>query len=194
MLIQGTPPGASTPHFYPVHTIRRIKENGGSTSSVIQRTDGLAEEVTDTMATIFNRQNVSSKDLGIIMVTEVQKAFGPILTSAKRKIILPTSRIKQVMPLPAPAVGSTVIMFDGEAVEVEETVATILALQSTLPVQLGFLGVTRTSDSKLIIVNYLDVEKIVPKTTPANGSVIIRKTEGSIEVNDTAAAIAAAIP
>lgn len=186
MLVQGTPVGASNPSLYPIEIIRRIKTEG--TGAIITGDIGLIEAaVTDTLASIYAQQT-AGRSLGLVLVTEVQKI--PNQTSAARKIILPAYKIREIH---AKGSGAQITMNNETSYYVEESPATIYA-QQTVNIQLGFIGVTRTSDSKFFVVSARFIQKIEPKATFASGSTIYFFTEKTVDVNETITAIQAAIP
>jgi len=182
-LFSATPIGALVPELFNEETILRIKvlkdAAGVVIGSVILFNDVRKPvEVSNTLLSIFNQQNVTGKSLEFLLVTETATATQSIIT---------TCRITDIYP---EGTGSKIIFVGGQnAMKVTESPVTILGYQT--PQVLDLIPVTRTSDGILILLHCDTIDKV---TAQGGGSLIRRLIQENILVNETPAAIFAAQP
>ena len=186
-LFSATPIGAAVPELFNEDTVLRIKvlknAAGAVIGSVILFNDVRKPvEVSDTLLSIFNQQNVTGKTLEFILVTEVTTPYNP-----GGQIIVATCRITDIYP---EGTGAKIIFKGGQnAVKVTEGLVTILGYQT--PQVLDLIPVTRSSDGILILLHCDTIDKV---TADGGGSMIRRLIQENIKVNETPAAIFAAQP
>lgn len=185
-------------NLFSVCNLHCIESVGGQTT-VFFKTAGMPPVViAETVAQIFAQQNTTGKNLGMLLLTRREDGNQVIyFTEVIDKIVRVTKPITDPVGTAPISVTTTEVVFSMEGkfrsgkVDVNEDLATIMAMQSTNK-ELMLMQVTERGTGISFIINRKLVSHILPDST---GSKIIYHTiQTTMLVTESPAAIFSALP
>jgi hypothetical protein len=188
--------------------IRLIASNGEGAVIITNDTRNFKMEVDESLQDIFDQQNTTGKNLGLIKVTVVGTNYTfpqPLIDG--QELLIPTHTIHRIFPENDGEQSKIHLCTDGKAIgtyalTVSEELSDIMSQQGGA-LALGLLLVTRLVAKELpdkpsfdAIYNWGFIEKIVEDTTvgTANARIIFCGAEKDVYVEDTVANIFADQP